>query len=87
MSLKGFHVVFVTASALLAFGFAAWCVAAVPEPGRAGSRPAAASVAVGIGLVVYEAWFLRKMRGVRLCRSLLDRARLSRLLRRTPRGR
>jgi hypothetical protein len=59
MSLKGFHVVFVTASALLAFGFAAWLVAA--------DRPAAgaASVAAGIGLVLYEAWFLKKMRGVR----------------------
>jgi hypothetical protein len=65
MSLKGFHVVFVTASALLAFGFAVWCVAAVAEPGTGRLAAAAASVAAGIGLILYEAWFLKKMRGVR----------------------
>jgi len=65
MSLKGFHVVFVTASALLAFGFAAWCIGAVPEPGAGRLVSAAASVLAGIGLFVYEAWFLKKMRGVR----------------------
>jgi len=65
MSLKGFHVVFVSASALLAFGFAAWCVAAVPEPGAGRLVAGATSVLAGIGLVFYEAWFLKKMRGVR----------------------
>jgi hypothetical protein len=65
MSLKGFHVVFVSASALLAFGFAAWCIRAVPDPGTGRLLSAAASVLAGIGLVVYEAWFLKKMRGVR----------------------
>lgn len=65
MSLKGFHVVFVTASALLSFGFAAWCVAAVPDPQGGRLLAGAASVLVGVGLVVYEAWFLRKMRGIR----------------------
>ncbi len=65
MSLKGFHVVFVSASALLAFGFAAWCVAAVDAPGPGRLAAAAASVAAGIGLVLYEAWFLKTMRGVR----------------------
>jgi hypothetical protein len=64
MSLKAFHVVFVTASALLAFGFAAWCFGAVPEPGGGRLAAGAASVLVGIGLVGYEAWFLKKMRGV-----------------------
>ena len=56
---------FVTASALLAFGFAAWCVAAVPEPGAGRLVAGAASVLAGIGLGLYEAWFLKKMRGVR----------------------
>ena len=64
MSLKGFHVVFVTASALLAFGFAAWCVAAVAEPGALRLAAGAASVLAGLGLVAYEAWFLKKMRGL-----------------------
>jgi hypothetical protein len=65
MSLKGFHVVFVSASALLAFFFAAWCIRAVPQPGTGRLWAAAASAAAGIGLVLYEAWFLKKMRGVR----------------------
>lgn len=62
MSLKGFHVVFVSASALVAFGFALWCVAAVPDPGAGRLVAAAAAVVAGLGLVAYEAWFLRKMR-------------------------
>jgi hypothetical protein len=65
MSLKGFHIVFVTASALLAFVFAAWCFRAAPEPGAGHLAAGAASVLVGIGLVGYEAWFVKKMRGVR----------------------
>ena len=67
MSLKDFHVVFVSASALLAFGFAVWCVVAVPDPGAGRLLAGAASVLTGLGLVVYEAWFLKKMRelGVR----------------------
>jgi hypothetical protein len=65
MSLKGFHVVFVTASALLAFVFAAWCIGAVPHPGAGRIAAGATSVLVGFALVAYEAWFLKKMRGVR----------------------
>ncbi len=64
MSLKGFHVVFVTASALLAFGLAAWCVAAVPEPGGGRLAAGAASALAGIALAFYEAWFLKKMRSL-----------------------
>ncbi len=65
MSLKGFHVVFVTASALLAFFFAAWCMGAVPQPGTGRLAAGAASALAGFGLLAYEAWFLKKMRGVR----------------------
>ena len=57
MSLKAFHVVFITASVLLAFGFGAWCLGAQP-PWLA---TAVASFAAGLGLVVYEAWFIRKI--------------------------
>jgi hypothetical protein len=63
MSLKHFHVVFISASALLAFFFAAWCLS-IPagEPIGAGRAAAAAcAVLTGIGLCVYESWFLRKM--------------------------
>jgi hypothetical protein len=65
MSLKGFHVVFITASVLLAFGFAAWCLVAEPHPVGTGRLLAGiASIVIGAGLVGYELWFLRKMRGV-----------------------
>jgi hypothetical protein len=64
MSLKAFHVVFVTASALLAFGFAAWCFGAAPEPGTGRLLAGALSVLAGFGLVGYEAWFLKKTRGL-----------------------
>lgn len=64
MSLKAFHLVFIGASTLLAFGFAAWCLATGPQPAGAGRALAGlASIAVGLGLIAYEAWFLRKMRG------------------------
>jgi len=64
MSLKAFHVVFVTASVLLAFGFAAWCFGAEPEAGAGRRVAGAASVLAGFGLVGYEAWFLKKMQGL-----------------------
>jgi hypothetical protein len=64
MSLKAFHVVFVTASVMLAFGFAAWCFRAVADPGAGRLAAGAGSVLAGIGLVAYEAWFLKKMRGL-----------------------
>lgn len=63
MSLKSFHVVFISASALLAFFFAVWCLAAPADEPLGAGRVAAAACAVlaGIGLCVYEAWFLKKM--------------------------
>jgi len=64
MSLKSFHVLFISASVLLAFYFAAWCLTGSP----AGAGRVAAglgSLATGVALIGYEAWFLKKMRGVR----------------------
>ncbi len=58
MSLKAFHVLFISASVLLAFGFGAWCLRAQPPWMAAG----ALSFAAGVGLAGYEVWFLRKMR-------------------------
>ena len=57
MSLKAFHVVFITASVLLAFGLAAWCM-------KTSALGAVAAFAVGLGLIGYEVWFLRKARRV-----------------------
>jgi hypothetical protein len=62
MSLKAFHVVFITASVLLAFFFASWCLGLGDEAGAAWHAAGLASALTGLALVVYEAWFLRKMR-------------------------
>jgi hypothetical protein len=66
MSLKSFHVVFITASALVAFFFAVWCLTPQAREQLGGGRAAAAAVSalVGVGLCLYERWFLKKMRGV-----------------------
>lgn len=58
MSLKAFHVLFISVSVLLAFGFGAWCLRAQPPWMAAGFL----SLAAGVGLVGYEVWFLKKMR-------------------------
>ena len=55
MSLRAFHVLFISASVLLALGLAWWCVPEQPI-GALGALVAA------LGLVGYETWFLRKTR-------------------------
>jgi len=57
MSLKAFHVVFSTASVILAFGFGAWCLGAPSHWLAAG----VVSIVVGLALVAYEIWFLKKV--------------------------
>jgi hypothetical protein len=65
MSLKAFHAVFITASVLLAFFFAAWCLGVGEADGAGGRWAGVAAAASGLGLAAYEAWFLRKHRGLR----------------------
>lgn len=55
MSLRAFHVLFITAAVLLAMGLAKWCLPDHPFG-------AAVSLGVAMGLIAYEAWFLRKTR-------------------------
>lgn len=57
MSLRAFHVLFISASVLLALGLGAWCLP--DHPGAA-----AASLVVALALVAYETWFLRKTRSM-----------------------
>lgn len=64
MTLRSFHVVFIAASSLLAFFFAAWCLALGDRHGAGWRAAGAISAAAGLGLVAYEAWFLRKTRGL-----------------------
>ena len=67
MSLKGFHIVFIVFSTLLALGTGVWClwvnvVAGAPIYGAG----AAASFVVAILLMVYGVWFYRKMKRLRI---------------------
>ena len=55
MSLRAFHVLFITASVLLALGLGWWCLPAHP-------LGAGVALVVAVALVAYETWFLRKTR-------------------------
>ena len=67
MSLKGFHIVFIFVSTLLALGCGCYCVwvdTMVGAPVYLGG--AIVSFAAALALVVYGFWFLRKMKSLRL---------------------
>ena len=67
MTLKTFHILFITISSLLAFGIGFWCLwidaAAASNAYRGG---AAASFSAGVVLMIYGFWFYRKMRRLRI---------------------
>lgn len=63
MSLKLFHLVFISLSILLAAGCAFWAFENYrAQAGVADLILGVVSVATALGLVVYEIWFLRKTR-------------------------
>ena len=66
MSLKAFHVVFITAASALAFGFGGWLLRAYRSPEGTTSDLvwAVASLVTGVGLLVYEGFFLKKLKKV-----------------------
>lgn len=65
MSLKAFHIVFITASVLLAFGFGAWSLVGYSDYGRTADLVyGVSSVAIGIGLITYGRYFLKKLRNI-----------------------
>jgi hypothetical protein len=67
MSIKGFHIVFIIFSTLLAIGIGVWCVwvdLTIGEPVYLGG--AIASFICAIALVVYGILFYRKMKRLRL---------------------
>lgn len=67
MSLKAFHILFVTASILLAAGFGGWAVRTYRHDGGVVNLiMAVASFAVAAILLVYGRWFLDKLKGVKL---------------------
>ena len=65
MSLKAFHVVFITLAVALALWLGWWSLGQARGTGEPRWwRLAALSAAGAVGLVAYETWFLRKTRGV-----------------------
>lgn len=65
MSLKAFHLVFVTVSAILCLGFGAWAIVDYRRGGSIGSLWwGLGSLAGTVALIVYGRWFLRKLKGV-----------------------
>jgi hypothetical protein len=66
MSLKAFHVLFITASSALAFGCGVWGLRKFfsPDGGRGDLVFGLGSLAVGIGLIFYERYFLKKLKRV-----------------------
>jgi hypothetical protein len=66
MSLKAFHVIFITAASALGFGFGVWMLRAYRAPEGTASDLAfgVSSLAVGVGLLIYERYFLRKLKNV-----------------------
>ena len=63
MSLKGFHIVFVVFSTLLALGVGVWCVwLNLVEGTSAYMGGAIACFVCALFLVVYGVWFYRKMK-------------------------
>jgi uncharacterized protein (DUF58 family) len=67
MSLKGFHIVFITFSTLLALGAGAWCLWVDSIHGSPSFRAGAIfSFVMAAALVVYGVWFWRKMKRLRI---------------------
>jgi len=65
MSLKAFHLVFIIASIALAFGFGVWLAKEFfSEGGVMNLIVAIGSFGVGVGLIFYERYFLKKTKDV-----------------------
>ena len=65
MSLKAFHIVFVIASILLAFGFAAWSLMTYSDGRRLIDLAfGVVSALSGVGLVIYGRYVLRKLKHI-----------------------
>jgi hypothetical protein len=63
MSLKAFHIFFITISVLLCLGFGAWCLNSDYARGRAAYMVAGyISFGLGVLLVLYEIVFLKKFK-------------------------
>ena len=59
MDLKSFHVVFIVCATALAFLVGVWVLGASGLSGAPRLLGGLGAFAVGLGLIAYEAWFLR----------------------------
>ncbi|MGI8891408.1 MAG: hypothetical protein ACR2G0_11580 [Chthoniobacterales bacterium] len=67
MSLKAFHIVFITFTTLLAFGCGIWCLWVNKTTGTSVyTAGAIVSFVAAVALVIYGCWFWRKMKRLRL---------------------
>ena len=67
MSIKGFHIVFIIFSTLLAIGVGGYCVWVDLTVGEPVYRTGAiVSFVSAVGLIVYGVWCYRKMKRLRL---------------------
>ena len=65
MSLKAFHIFFVTVSIRFSLGFVIWSLREYNQAGGAQNLIMAISAGVfGVALIWYGGWFLRKVRGI-----------------------
>ncbi|MBI1840953.1 MAG: hypothetical protein HYR88_08910 [Verrucomicrobia bacterium] len=67
MSLKALHLLFIIVSTLLCFGFAGWALWAYSHEDvgrRANLIMGSTSAALGVALLAYGRYFLRKLRDV-----------------------
>jgi hypothetical protein len=67
MTLKGFHIVFITFSTTLACILGVWCIRVNLAEGRPVYLAGAiGSFAAAVVLIVYGVWFYRKMKRLRI---------------------
>ena len=66
MSLKAFHVIFITASSALAFGCGVWELKSYFSADGRGLDLVfgIAALAAGVGLIIYERYFLKKLKNI-----------------------
>lgn len=65
MSLKAFHLIFITAASLLCFGLGWWMLRAYADSGmKADQTYGVTAIILGAALVVYEIVFIKKLKNV-----------------------